>query len=300
MSVDTPSATPSSGRRSLVLVGGGVALVLAFLVGITVSHGNGDRVCWQQPVNSNDSGASLCTNGSWGAWTETSRAAGANGATNINEQRVYTGTIQTIQGTVTVCNYNAFGNTNTQGTYTSQYNACQIQETRTRVTGGANGGGNGGTGSNGGTNTGEGNIINYNQTTSIGPATGSSTSFTGTYQDYLNSVLSALATSTLSAIPSLVHPGDKTHIVWNSSHVTSCQVKGTNGDTWTALASAPQGELSGPINAQTIYTLTCTTGSAAVAGAAGDASNGLGAGNSNTQTLTQQVTVNLIPTYKEN
>ena len=87
-------------------------------------------------------------------------------------------------------------------------------------------------------------------------------------------------TATLSASPSLVHSGDTTVVSWTSQNTSSCNVTGSNGDSWTGLTSS--GKTSQPILAQTIYNLHCV----GLAGATPSA-------------VDKTVTVNLIPQFNE-
>ena len=87
-------------------------------------------------------------------------------------------------------------------------------------------------------------------------------------------------TATLSASPSLVHSGDTTVVSWTSQNTSSCNVIGSNGDSWTGLTSS--GKTSQPILAQTIYNLHCV----GLAGATPSA-------------VDRSVTVNLIPIFNE-
>lgn len=54
--------------------------------------------------------------------------------------------------------------------------------------------------------------------------------------------------------PPLVKSGDKANVNWQVTSVRSCEVHGNNGDSWSGSSGA---QLSSPITAQTIYTLTC-------------------------------------------
>lgn len=267
------------------VVAGIVVIVLAFMVGITLSHGNSDIACTQTV----QSGQGLCTDGSWGPWTTLSQATSSVGEVDANQQRIYTGLMASVSGNLNYttptaghpsCDIN-LANSTISGTVITTYSTCQIQETRTYVVASGNGGGSGGNnGGNGGAAT--GTVLNYQQTTTVGAvSTTTSTAFSGSYQDYLNAANEALATSAIYATPSLVHPGDVTHVVWSSSHVSACQVTGSNGDSWTGTSSDPQGNTSKPINQQVIYTLSCTTAS----------------GKALPQ---QQAVINIVPTYKEN
>ena len=83
-------------------------------------------------------------------------------------------------------------------------------------------------------------------------------------------------TGALSARPLLVRGGSTSNITWSADFVNSCTVTGTNGDRWETRTG---NETSGPITQQTIYTLSCE-------GVDGS-------------TLTQRVTVNIIPIFQE-
>ena len=83
-------------------------------------------------------------------------------------------------------------------------------------------------------------------------------------------------TGALSARPLLVRADETVNIVWSADFVNSCTVTGTNGDRWETRTG---NETSGPITQQTIYTLSCE-------GVDGS-------------TLTQQVTVNIVPVFQE-
>lgn len=266
------------------VIAGIVVIVLAFMVGISLSHGNSDIACTQTV----QSGQGLCTDGSWGSWTTLTQTTSSTGEVDASQQRTYTGLMASVSGNLNYttptaghpsCDINLANSTIT-GTIITTYSACQIQESRTVVVStGSGGGGNGGSG-NGGAAT--GTVLTDQQTTTIGGvSTTTSTAFSGSYQDYLNAANEALATSQISATPSLLHPGDVTHVNWSSSHVSSCQVSGSNGDAWTGTSSDAQGQTSSPINQQVIYTLTCTTASGKAL-------------------APQQAVVNIIPTYKEN
>ena len=83
-------------------------------------------------------------------------------------------------------------------------------------------------------------------------------------------------TGALSARPLLVRAEETVNVTWSADFVNSCTVTGTNGDRWETRTG---NETSGPIDQQTIYTLSC-------AGVDGS-------------TLTQQVTVGIIPIFQE-
>jgi hypothetical protein len=92
----------------------------------------------------------------------------------------------------------------------------------------------------------------------------------------------------LLAAPTLVKKGQTTVLVWNVENVTDCAITGTNGDSWTSLTSPINGQVSGPILAQTLYTLHCGI----IAGA--ENPDGTPA-TWNDET----VTVNIVPTFNE-
>ena len=85
---------------------------------------------------------------------------------------------------------------------------------------------------------------------------------------------------TISAVPSLVHPGQTSSISWTSENVESCTVKSNNQDNWTGLSSP--GTISNPITSQTIFTLRCK----ALEGAT-------------PSTIQKSVPVNIAPTWQE-
>ncbi|MBI2030307.1 hypothetical protein HYT05_01650 [Candidatus Kaiserbacteria bacterium] len=79
--------------------------------------------------------------------------------------------------------------------------------------------------------------------------------------------------------PRIVNQGSTTNVSWEVRNVSSCTVSGTNGDSWTGLTGT---KVSGPINAQTIFTLHCT------------ALPGSGAFD-----VTRTATVNIVPVFQE-
>ena len=88
----------------------------------------------------------------------------------------------------------------------------------------------------------------------------------------------------IHAIPFLVRAGDTTAISWSASNVSSCTVTSptdllANGtDPWAGTSSA--GVVTSPIRSQTTYTLSCK-------------------GLDGSSTLTQSVTVNVVPSFQE-
>jgi hypothetical protein len=89
----------------------------------------------------------------------------------------------------------------------------------------------------------------------------------------------------LQVQPSLVIPGATVRVYWNLTNVTasSCSVTGTNGDSWTGLASSgADGVPSSPILEQTIYTLSCNSLPEAYP-----------------PSITETETVNIIPIFQE-
>src|SRR3989344_965160 len=227
-----------------------VVAALSIFAGTQLARGNSDITC---TTTATESGA--CSNGSWSAWTVVSQSGN-----QVTERRAYTGLRSITSGTFSIrgnihalnyCNLSAEAFRNAKGTVTSQNTACQIIDTRVRLA-------NGNNGNNG--NNGEVTIISQSQEETTGEAVGeASVVIDGTYQDYLNLVDARLATSSIRAVPSLVRRGSTTQIVWNSDHVTSCTVKGTNGDTWSGGSSDADGETSSAIEAPTTYTLECLT-----------------------------------------
>jgi hypothetical protein len=79
--------------------------------------------------------------------------------------------------------------------------------------------------------------------------------------------------------PLIVNQGTPTNVSWEVRNVSSCSVSSTNGDSWTGLTGT---KVSGAINAQTVFSLTC----AALAGS--------GAPN-----VTRTATVNIVPVFEE-
>ncbi len=283
-----------------------LVIVLAFGAGFTVAHGNSDIICTR---TFQDSGS--CTDGSWGPWATVTQSADQNTCQmTYQESRIYTGLRNTIIGDFTVranlhthCALSDSAFTNGSGSVTSQYSACQIQESRTRVVAGNGSGASckiptSNTGANDGT------ITLDQNTETIGAVDSTKTeSVSGTYQLYLDMIDARLATSSIRAFPQLLHRGATTAITWTSSHTKSCVVTSTNGDTWPKSVTTTQtvtdadgnqvaqqvtgfppalsgSEVSSPINGQTVYTLTCMT-----------ALN---------RPIITTTTVNLIPVFQEN
>lgn len=85
---------------------------------------------------------------------------------------------------------------------------------------------------------------------------------------------------TIRAIPSLVAPGETTHLHWSASNVAACTVSGTNGDSFSgAISDEPAGNETSAIFEQIIYTLSCE--------------------DDDGNTLTQSATVNVLPVWGE-
>lgn len=252
-----------------------IVFALGLFVGVQLAHSNSDYVC---SANVSDTQTGSCTNGSWSSWTTVSGTL----------TRTYTGTRSTVSfnGKVTgvSCSHPQYSASQAVGTYTTQYAACQIVETGTQNASAAQSGA-----------TGSGTITSTSRSETTGAVTRTTTS-SGSYNDYQNMVDAALATSSITAIPSIVQQGNTTTVSWTSNHVKSCTVTGTNGDSWpkvtyqtqtdsdgndTQVAVTPQAltgsETSGKISEQTLYTLVCLSN--------------LG------KQLTSQVTVNIIPVY---
>lgn len=85
----------------------------------------------------------------------------------------------------------------------------------------------------------------------------------------------------ITATPRLVRAGNTVQVSWDvvNADAASCTVTGSNGDSWSGLASATR--TSGPINAQTVFLLHCE-------GSAVDI-----------LTYDAQATVSIVPTYQE-
>lgn len=77
----------------------------------------------------------------------------------------------------------------------------------------------------------------------------------------------------LVATPLIVQSGESTTLLWDTSGVESCTVTGTNGDLFNGTSSTVS---SGAITEQTIFTLNCDDG-----------------------TVTDSVTVNVVPVFQE-
>ena len=280
MSAPTPAPATHMRRSVWIAVGIIIVLVLGILVGVQLAHSNSDYVC-SAAVSDSQQGA--CTGGSWGPWQNT----------NGTLTRTYTGTRTTISFAGRVngvsCSHPAYSREQATGTYTTEYAACQIAQTGTATAQDA------ATGTNGVPSNGRVTVSSQTETTG---AVATSTQGSGSYGAYEDAVDAALATSSISAVPSIVRPRDTSVISWTSSHVKSCTVVGDNGDKWpksttetqtdadgnqTEVTNTPPAitgsETSSPITQQTVYTLTCITNRG--------------------RTLTDKVTVTILPTYQE-
>ena len=291
MPTDTNASRPSLRQLFFWLIVAVVALVLVLALGagLSVAHGNSDIICAR---SFQDSGS--CTDGSWGPWTASSQSSDQNACqTTYQESRTYTGLRNTIIGAFTVsanlhthCALSDSAFTNGSGSVTSQYSACQIQESRTRVVAGDGSGAScqlSTSGADG--NTTEGTVTLDQNTENTGTVDDSKTqTVNGTYQLYLDMIDARLATSSIRAFPQLLHRGATTAITWTSSHTKSCVVTSTNGDTWPAGGSTDTAlsgsQTSSAINGKTVYTLTCMT-----------ALN---------RPIVTTATVNIIPVFQEN
>ena len=293
MNNGTPSSHPGvpiAWAVAAIVVVAGVAL----LSGVQLARSNSDIACSR---SASDQGA--CTGGSWSGWTTVSEGGGT-----AVEQRTYTGLRNTISGqfnyvTVQHAGCSPSAARNETGTITSSYSACQIQETRTRTIAA------GTSAASTANNAPQSTIIGTTQSETTGDVA-TSTQISGNFRDYQNIVDDRLANSSIMAAPSIVRAGDISTISWTSSHVRSCTVTGTNGDSWpkttteivyetqtdaegnqvqvpverTVTPAALTGsEKSKPITERTTYTLLCIT--------------------SIGRQLTEQVTVTLLPTFQE-
>jgi len=319
--VPSPAPAPEHMRKVWFTLVAVIVTGTALVTGIELARSNSDIICTR---TFQDSGS--CTNGSWGAWSLSSQNADQSACTvSYNESRTYTGTRNTISSNISVranahsyCNLSDEAFRGGTGTIISQYAACQIRESRTRVVGGSGSGPscNLPTTYNPNSNAGTTTSDNNEEIDGEVDETRSET-LEGTYQLYLDMIDARLATSSIRAVPMLLHSGETTRIIWSSDHVKSCTVVGSNGDSWpkpvtvtrtvtndtseddrtaagaqndqtgetttettTEMPAGKSGdEVSSPINQQTIYTLTCKTA----------------LGNS----LVSRVTVNLIPQFQE-
>jgi hypothetical protein len=84
--------------------------------------------------------------------------------------------------------------------------------------------------------------------------------------------------ASITAAPQIVKVGETSKITWSAQNVVlgSCKVTGTNGDSWTGESGT---QTSSAIEGQVVYTLNCT---------------GL-----DDSSVTEQVTVNVVPTFQE-
>lgn len=104
------------------------------------------------------------------------------------------------------------------------------------------------------------------------------------YQCVSGSCVSAPDPSlSITADPRLLRSGNSTVVSWTAQNVTSCVVRGTNGDMWSGVTDAAGNvsgsEQSSPITSRTTYTLECLS----LEG----------------ESRTEQVVVQVIPTWRE-
>lgn len=261
-----------------------VVISIALVSGIELARSNSDIICSRSFT---DQGA--CTDGSWGPWTTTGQNMDQNACQiTYQESRVYTGLRNIITGSFSIranlhshCALSDDAFLGGTGDVISQYSACQIQESRTRVVSGTGSGPSCQVSNS--TSTTIGTITSDTNTETDGAIDESKTeTISGTYQLYLDMVDARLATSSIRVAPALLHSGEKTHVIWASDHVKVCTVSGTNGDAWplpvttTEIVTDDEGnqqeqqvtkmpagksgdELSSEIEQPTTYTLTCTT-----------------------------------------
>jgi len=81
---------------------------------------------------------------------------------------------------------------------------------------------------------------------------------------------------TFTVTPLLVAKNGTLQVTWSTANVTSCNITGTNGDSWTGTNGT---QTSAHITSQTIYTARCIANDGSI--------------------LTKSATVNLIPTFCE-
>ncbi len=304
MQAPAPAPQPThmnTGRMWFVVIAV-IVIAIALVSGIELARSNSDIICTR---SFQDSGS--CTNGSWGPWSVTSQSIDQIACrVSYNEARTYTGLRNTILSTISVsanahtyCNLSDDAFRRGSGTITSQFSACQIRESRTRVLSGAGSGMSCVVPTS--TSTAQGTITSDTNTETTGEIDESKTvTVTGDYQLYLDMIDARFATSTLHVTPNLLRSGDTTHVIWTSDHVKSCTVVGENGDSWPkpvtvtkpvtnnnnegdrtaagaqdnrtnqatetateTVTEMPAGktgdEVSSPIVQRTTYTLTCTT-----------------------------------------
>ncbi len=290
-SAPQPSPSPLSQHHVLIGAVSAVILLIALLVGVELARSNADVIC-QKVMDTSDQGS--CSNGTWTAWATTGQSTDqATCKTTYTDQRTYTGTRQSttfhgaqVIGVLNLHQCHALGGdsggevhvddetraamgeqpaaagSNT-GTMTSQFAACQIVETRTRVVQGT---GSGAGCVPGGNNLDPRNVTSESRTETTGNVIGSAQTTSGSYDDYRNMVDAQLATSSIWAAPALLHKGETTLVYWTSDHAKSCTVTGTNGDAWpkTSVAALTGKEVSGKINDKVTYNLACTTASGKV------------------------------------
>ena len=263
----------------------GAVLVAAASVGasffvINNAGANADYICTHIIEENGD-----CTNGSWGAWAtiSTSTDTAACAVTKV-EQRLYTGT-RTVQHILQYLNLRTAcdpgysqaksgkgkGSSGFHGgSIFTQSTACQIQETRTTRNSGAQ------------CTTTEmasfqadlGPIVN--DPPSGGSASGSMGGSAVTSKEQLEQYRISMIAANIYAKPPLIRTGGTSVIKWQGREVTACTVTGENGDTWEGTSGE---RTSSTLDRATTYTLTCT------------AFNG--------QTVTDQATVDIAPTWEE-
>jgi hypothetical protein len=89
-------------------------------------------------------------------------------------------------------------------------------------------------------------------------------------------------TGHLQIVPQILQAGASAKVYWNVSNASSCSVTGTNGDSWSGLASPTTGQTTAPIQQATVYTLSCTPLSGATSSA-----------------VSETKTVNITPVFNE-
>ncbi|OGG56264.1 hypothetical protein A2680_00590 [Candidatus Kaiserbacteria bacterium RIFCSPHIGHO2_01_FULL_55_37] len=324
MQTQVPTPQPANANRMWFIIIGVVVIAIALVSGIELARSNSDIICTR---NFQDSGS--CTSGSWGPWSASSVSVDRNACTSTySEARTYTGLRNTISSTISVranahshCDLSDEAFRSGSGEITSQFSACQIQESRTRVVSGTGTGvscvvptatsttpglgtsGGGGTGGTGGYDPNAGTITSDTISETTGEVDDSKTeTVTGSYQLYLDMIDARFATSTLHIAPALLHSGEKTRVIWTSDHVKTCVVTGQNGDAWPKpvtttetvtdaegnqiqqeVTSTPPGKTGDELSSPIIQPTTYTLTCTTALGTK----------------LVRQATVNLIPTFQE-
>lgn len=206
--------------------------------------------------------AGSCTNGAWGAW-ETISESTAGGLTTTTSRRIYTGT-RAVSRTFTYLNlrtscdvgYTQSSNGDStgasgfhSGNISTQYSACQIEETKVQGGSSATGGSSRITAQQRdmGTSTVTQQVQEVSSLAELNALSGSVVAGSG-------AVTAGNSSAELQARPTLVRSGDTTLLTWGAAGVASCVLTGTNGDRWTTLSGTQH---SSALHSQTTFRLVC-------------------------------------------